>query len=208
MNETLTPADISAVVGNDRGGGFGGNSAWVLIILFALIFMFGRGGFGGNGGGGGVTEADLCSANSFNELKSSVGRLSDQLSNNTSTLQTGLCDIGYENLRNINETQRIIQQGNNDLSRQIADGNCRNERMLLENRYEAEKNTSRLAEKITADTQKILDVMCRNREAELLGRINQLERQVDMQGIVRYPTSMAYNAGQSPFCGNYCCGQY
>lgn len=44
--ENYTLSDIAAVSGNE---GFGGNSAWWIIILFALIFGWGGNGFGNNG---------------------------------------------------------------------------------------------------------------------------------------------------------------
>lgn len=66
-------SDYRAAMGG-ADGMFGGNNAlWFL----ALIFLFG-GGFGGfgmygnRGGCAPVTEADLCNANSFNDLKSGV----------------------------------------------------------------------------------------------------------------------------------------
>ena len=59
MNDSLSPADISAVVGNtDRnyypayggfGNGFGGDGSWIWIILILALC----GGFNGNGFGGG-----------------------------------------------------------------------------------------------------------------------------------------------------------
>lgn len=59
MNDNLSPADISAVVGNaDRnyypayggfGNGFGGDGSWIWIILILALC----GGFNGNGFGGG-----------------------------------------------------------------------------------------------------------------------------------------------------------
>lgn len=59
MNDNLSPADISAVVGNtDRnyypayggfGSGFGGDGSWIWIILILALC----GGFNGNGFGGG-----------------------------------------------------------------------------------------------------------------------------------------------------------
>ena len=50
--------DVPSVVtngGNNGGfGGFGGSDAWILIILFAMIFGWGNGnGFGGGNNGGG-----------------------------------------------------------------------------------------------------------------------------------------------------------
>ena len=35
-------------------------------------------------------------------------------------------------------------------------------------------------------------------------RINQLELAQQMANVVRYPTSYAYSAGPSPFCGGCC----
>ena len=44
MTEGYSLSDIAAV--NGGNGMFGGNSSWVLIILFALIFGWGANGFG------------------------------------------------------------------------------------------------------------------------------------------------------------------
>lgn len=46
-----------------------------------------------------------------------------------------------------------------------------------------------------------------NKIETLQGRINQLELQAAMCGVVKYPNQMTFNAGGSPFC-NYgnCCG--
>lgn len=111
--DNFSPADMRAVMdGADGMNGFGGGGAWVLIILFALIF--GNGGFfGGNRNGNPVTEADLCNANSFSELKGSVGRMSDQIDNVNTNLYNGLCQLGYS-------TQSQIAQ----LSQQVATCCC------------------------------------------------------------------------------------
>jgi hypothetical protein len=47
----MSAADLAAVVDNNRGGDFGGNGAWWLIILF--LFAFAGNGWGGGYGGGG-----------------------------------------------------------------------------------------------------------------------------------------------------------
>lgn len=187
--ENLSLSDIEAVT-RDRDG-WGGGNAWVLIILFALIF--GNGGiFGGNRGGNPVTEADLCSANSFNELKGSVGRLSDQVDQTNINLTKGICDLGYTTLGNFNS-----------LERQIADCCCQNERIALENRYLAAQNTAEINANTTAQTQKILDALCGNRIADMQNQINQLQLQAALCGVIRYPTATTYNA-QNPFFGCGC----
>lgn len=46
MDSSMSPADVVALTNNE---GFGGNSSWVLILLFAMIFGVNGGGFGNNG---------------------------------------------------------------------------------------------------------------------------------------------------------------
>ena len=51
----MSPADIAAVCGNNRGGdGFGfGDNSWWIVLLFLCLFNGGWGGYGANGGNGG-----------------------------------------------------------------------------------------------------------------------------------------------------------
>lgn len=54
---------------------------------------------------------------------------------------------------------------------------------------------------IVEQTQKVLDAISGNRMADMQNQINQLQLAQAMQGVVRYPDSFAYNAGNNPFCG-------
>ena len=53
---------------------------------------------------------------------------------------------------------------------------------------------------IIAENQKTRDLIQQNKIETLQGRINQLELQQAMSGVVRYPSGMTYTAGFSPFC--------
>ena len=53
--------------------------------------------------------------------------------------------------------------------------------------------------------QKVLDAITENKVEALQGRINQLELNNAVAGVVRYPTAYTYSAGPSPFCGG-CAG--
>lgn len=54
MTDGLSASDVALLQGNGRSsmGGFGDGEGWWVIILFALIFGWGRGGWGGSDGGG------------------------------------------------------------------------------------------------------------------------------------------------------------
>ena len=124
MDTGYSLSDIATATGRNDGYGWGDNS---FMWIFALLILA-NGGFGWGGNrfnGNPVTEADLCNANSFSELKNSVGRLNDNLTNTYIGLQNGLCNLGYTNLENFNATQR-----------QIADCCCTTQQSILKMGYE------------------------------------------------------------------------
>ena len=191
--ENLTPADIAAVTGRNNNvddGMFGGGSWGIILILFLILTM---GGGNWNGRGNAVTEADLCNANSFSELKAGVARNNDAINNMYTGLQNGLSNFGYETLRNFNA-----------LGTQLADCCCTIQRGIDSVNYNGAINTSNIIQAQERGTQKILDAICGNRMADMQNQINQLQLQAALCGVVRYPNAITYNAGTSPFFGGCC----
>ena len=190
MDSNFSLSDIAAVLGGG-GDGKGWGNGFILIILFAIIFMFGGGfGFGGRSNGNPVTASDLCNSNSFNELKGSVGRLSDQVDGVNINLTKGICDLGYSTQSNFR-----------DLMAQIADCCCTTQRNIDSVRFDMANYNAATNANITAGIQKVLDKMCADREAAMAARIQQLELAQAMCGVVRYPTSTAYATNCNPFFG-------
>lgn len=191
MEGNYTLSDIRAVTdGND--GMFGGNGLWFL----ALLFLFGNGGFGwGNRNGAPVTEADLCSANSFNDLKSGVRNISDQISSMNVGFTKGLCDMGYTMFGQFAS-----------LERQLADCCYGIERNIDGVNYNVAQQAATINANTTAQTQKILDAITGNRMADMQNQINQLQLQSALCGVVRYPTATTYATTCNPFFGGYGCG--
>ena len=188
--DNLTPADIKAVTDGEDGM-FGGGSILLVLVLF-FILMMGGGNWGGRGNA--VTEADLCNANSFSELKAGVARNGDAISGMYTGLQNGLSNLGYETLRNFNTLQAQLADCCGTIQRGIDSVN-----------YNGAINTSNIIQAQERGTQKILDAICGNRMADMQNQINQLQLQAALCGVVRYPNAITYNAGNSPFFGG-CCG--
>lgn len=196
MNE-MSAADIAAVTrnngyGND-GFGFGNEGLWLFAILALMGGGFGN--WGGNRNWNPVTEADLCNANSFSELKGSVGRLSDQVDSVNINLTKAVCDLGYTTLGNFNA-----------LERQLADCCCTTQRLIEQVRFDGERNTAAINANTTAQVQKVLDAICGNRMADMQNQINQLQLREALCGVVRYPNQTTYGAGFNPFFGGWGCG--
>ena len=191
--DNLTPADIAAVT--DRGrdfddGMFGGS--WGMILILFLILTMGGGNW--NGRGNAVTEADLCNANSFSELKGAVARNNDAINNMYTGLQNGLSNFGYETLRNFNA-----------LGAQLADCCCTTQRAIDSVNYNGAINTGNIIQAQERGTQKILDAICGNRMQDMQNQINQLQLQAALCGVVRYPNATTFTAGANPFFGGGCC---
>ena len=75
---------------------------------------------------------------------------------------------------------------------------------IAQNRYENALNTAALQATIIAEGQKTRDQFATDRMADMQNRINQLELQQAVAGVVRYPTSTVYGV-PSP-CFNQGCG--
>ena len=189
MENMMTPADVAAITrANDGNGlGCGGGFFWIFALL--LLPMLSGGGLWGANRGNAVTEADLCNANSFSELKGSVGRLNDQVSGMYTGLQNGISNLGYE-----------LQSLLNSLASQVAQCCCELKSAIDNVRFDMANYFAASNANTTAGIQRILDKMCENEKAAMAQRIQQLELREAMSGVVRYPAGMTYTAGRSPFC--------
>ena len=179
MENGLTASDV-ALMQKDSGCGWADSSFMWIFALLILLFVGGGGLFGNNCQP--VTESGLCNAMNFNGLENAVGRLNDSLQADYMGLQNGLCNLGYETLKNFNETQRGIEEVNTNLITQSKEIQIAN----------------------NANTQKILDAITGNRIADMQNQINALQLQNAVAGVVRYPTQTSYCSGANPFysgCG-------
>ena len=184
-------ADIAAVTDGNRDDGMFGGGSWGIILILFLILTMGGGNWGGRGNA--VTEADLCNANSFSELKGGVARNNDAINNMYTGLQNGLSSFGYETLRNFNAVQT-----------QLAECCCTTQRAIDSVNYNGAINTGNIIQAQERGTQKILDAICGNRMADMQNQINQLQLQAALCGVVRYPNATTFTAGANPFFGGCC----
>ena len=121
-NDFATGYALGSDSGNNSGNGMWGGDGWWAIILFAMIFGWGRGGFGFGGFGGGAstdpglqgiaTRADVNEAIAFNGLERGI-----------SAIQQGICDSTYA-LNNavtggFNSTNVAMLQGFNGVDKSL-----------------------------------------------------------------------------------------
>lgn len=210
MDSGYSLSDIAAVNGhNNDDYGWGGGMGFFWIFALLLLPMLSGGGLWGNRAGETpATESALCSAFNFNNLENAVGRLGDRQLEQFTSLTNGICNLGYEQLRNTNALAMQSAQETNATQAQLAECCCSTKQLIQETNYNNALNTAAINANTTAGIQKVLDQLCADRAAQQAARIQQLELNQALAGVVRYPLAMTYTAGFSPFCNSGCCGQF
>lgn len=192
---------------------FSANGGLWLFAILALMWGGGFGGFGGNGFANAIGYQNLATQNDVQrgfDNQNSMGNQREILSavtNGTAQSVAATNQAFHDNLNVIQdkygELTRDIYGVSGQVAQVLANQNacCCDTKMLIsetaaQNRYDGAINT-----------QKILDALAQNKIEALQGKVQQLELAQAVSGVVRYPNSMAYDAGRSPFC-NCGCGQF
>ena len=206
---TVSDNGTPMMFGGDCGFGSGG-FIWAFLI-FALLMGNGGFGFGGNGN----TNALSADIQRGFDSQNTVANQREILSATNGVYHDVVATLGdkYTELArdiagvNAGVSQAIANQCqlNGDLKLQIAEGNANVNSNIAQTRYDGAMNTAAINAVTTAQTQKILDALAQNKIETLQNKVNYLETQNMLSGVVKYPMSMTYNAGPSPFCN---CGGY
>ena len=196
-SDTMTPADIAAVCGNNNrnnDGMFGNDWAWIVILL---LFGWGGRGFGGFGGGYGggascgapcATQADVRAAVDQQTLISKLDQqtygladstyaLNNAITNGFHGVDNAICNLGYN-----------VQSGFNAIGHQISDCCCQTQRAIDGVRYDMAaqscavqntiQNTTRdVIENANANSRAILDFLTQDKIATLTAENQSLKFQ-------------------------------
>lgn len=197
MDNGYSLADLTAAAG---GNGWG-NSSWVIIILFALIFGWGGNGFGGNAPRAASTDdvqrgfdnqnlqaqtRDILAA-----VNSGTAQTMAASSTNAANAITAIKDGNAALIREFGTVETALTA----LSGKEQECCCSILRAVDGVNYNSALNTAAINATTTAQTQKILDAIAGNRMADMQNQINQLQLQAAMSGVVRYPSATTYSAG-------------
>lgn len=200
MESGLSASDIALL---NKDGNWGGNS---FFWIFALLILA-NGGIGGWGRAGEFGQ--YATAASQQEIL--FGQQFQNIDNKIDRLGNGIADATFSLNNSIHNAQdtvagAVVSEGR-AIQGQLADCCCTTQRNVDSLRFDMSNYACDIKATDTANTQKILDAIAQNKIETLQGRINQLELQNAMCGVVRYPNAWTYNAGTSPFCNcNNGCG--
>lgn len=208
-NEDWIALIVLAMVFGYGNFGFGGMGGMGGMGMFWPFMMGGFGGFGGNGCGCGnntnAIEASIQRGfdnqgvmNKLNGIEQGICSLGyDQLaqmnnlgmavSNGFHGVDNAICNLGYQTQQGFNQATIANLQGQNALSRQLADCCCENrvgqlqlgnsmERGFCDTNYNAATNTNAIIQNAHNDTDRIiarLDAMEMSRKDEVIAAQNQ-----------------------------------
>ena len=198
----------------DNDGLFGMGGVGLLVILF---FLMSGGGFGGWNNNQVATSNEVQrgfdNQNSMANQRETLAAVTNGTAQSVAATNQVFHDlVGYVGDKYA-ELDRDVLGVSASIQQSIANQNqcCCDTKMLIsetaaQNRYDALLNTNAIINNANVNNQKVLDALAQNKIDAMQARINQLELQQAVAGVVRYPTSYAYNAGPSPFCGGCGCG--
>lgn len=205
----LSASDVALMSRNDGWGndGWGG-----MIWLFAILAMMG----GGFGGGWGNTSAEALQADVNRGFDNQ--NLQAQTRDILSAVTSGTAQSVAATNQTFHDTLSVLNDKYNEIQRDVAglavgQANllanqnsccCETRMQLQQNNYDAAMRDAATNAAIVAGNQKILDALSANKIDEMQNRINQLELQNALAGVVRYPNGYTYTAGTNPFCGCNC----
>ncbi len=101
----------------NNGNGMWGDSWWVVIILFALIFGWGNNGWGngagnnGYGNGGGYNFIPYAVGSSYTDSAIQRGFDNQAVVNKLDGISNGICSLGYDQLSQMNALGTAVASG-------------------------------------------------------------------------------------------------
>lgn len=197
--ENYSLSDLAAVTKD--ADGMAGNGAWWIIILFLFVIMGG----GWNGFNRQSDFGQYATAASQQEILfgQQFGQLNDRLTN----IGNGICNLGYEMQGNFGQLNQTVMTTGNSIQSQLAQCCCENRLATANLSAQIDRQTCDITTAIHAEGEQTRAMMQANEIQQLRDKVNSLEADNRMYGVVRYPNGYTYTAGPSPFCGcNSGCG--
>lgn len=192
---------------------FDNGGLWLFAIL-ALMWGGGFGGFGGNGFANAIGYQNLATQNDVQRGFDNQNSMANQREI-LNAVNAGTAQAVAATNNTFHDTLNALSDKYSELQRDVA-GVALAQQQAIANQNDCCCSTKMLIQETAAqnrydgaiNTQKILDALAQNKIEALQGRINQLELAAATQNTVKYPTTMSYTAGYSPFCNCNSCGCY
>lgn len=207
-NGGLSASDVALL----NGGEFGGNSFMWIFGLLILMSMFNGNGWGNNNFANALGFENLATSNEVQrgfDAQNSMANEREILS----AVNSGTAQAVAATNQTFHDTLGIIQNRYDELARDIS-GIAVAQAQTVANQNECCCSTKMLIQQTAADNAlqmsqmeaRLMSKMDANKIDELQQQVNQLQLQQATNGMLKFPNSWSYGAGQFPPIYGGCCG--
>ena len=183
MDNGYSLSDVAMATGN--GFNMGGDGMWIFALLILLF-----GGNGAFGNGNSASQADLQRAIDLNSIQQGQRDIESRVQEVGAETIGAVKDVAYNNLGEIRDIQQVVNNGFSNMQTEF----CSTQRAIDGVNYNIQNSTQQILQKLDAD-----------RISELESKIQSLEMQNAMAGVVRYPNATTFCSGNNPFATNCGC---
>lgn len=189
MENMLSASDVALLNRENDGFGFnGGGAIWIIALLFLFMAMGNR--------NDPATASDVRDGFDFAALERQNNEIVAEVENAVTVITSAIKDGNYNMLGEIRDLQQVTNNGFTRMMEQ----SCETLRSIDNVNYKGEINKGEILTAIHAEGEATRNMYQRDRMEQMQQRINSLELQQAMCGVVRYPNTMSFDAGPSPFC--------
>lgn len=183
----------------------GGGGLWIFGLILLFMIFGGNGfGFGGNGNVDAL-NADMQRGFDTQNLQAQTRDILNAVTNGTA--QTIAASTA-----NATNAINAIKDGNASLIREFGNvetaltalgGNMQNcccdiKQQIMQNNYDGAMRDAATNANFTAQIQGVKDMIAQNKIEALQAQVNKLQLQQATSGMLRFPTTWSYDAGQFP----------
>jgi hypothetical protein len=186
---------------------FGGS--WIFLFAILALMWGGNGAFGGgNLGYRPATAEDVNNGFNFNDLQNQNRDIINAITSGTAQSVATTNQVYHDTVAAFNDKYSELQRdvaglavGQANLLAKQNECCCSINRAIDGVNYNAALNTAAIKDAILLDGQKTRELITTNKIEALQQRINKLELDRAMAGVVRYPNTTSYDSGTNPFYG-------
>lgn len=210
-NGTLSASDVALLSGNNGWGGFGDGGAFMWI--FALLILAGGGfsGWGGNGFANAIGYENLATSNEVQRGFDNQNALASQREI-LSAVTAGTAQSVAATNQSFHDSLSAMQSLYNETARDIAslavgqanllakenECCCETKQLIQQTNYDGAMRDAATNANITAQIQSVKDMLAQDKIEALQSQVNQLQLAQATSGMLRFPNSWTYGAGNFP----------
>ena len=215
-NGTLSASDV-ALLGNNGMWGDGGAFMWIFALL--ILANGGFGGWGGNNFANAIGYENLATSNEVQRgfdnqnLQAQTRDILSAVNAGTAQAVAATNQTFHDNLSAMqslyNETARDIAGLAVGQANVLANQNeccCETKQMIMQSNYDGAMRDAATNANVTAQIQSVKDMIAQDKIESLQQQVSRLELAQATNGVLRFPTTWSYGAGQFPPIYG-CCGQ-